>query len=273
MRFRISHRTTFAYRTPAKSIIQILRLTPRSHDGQRIGTWRIDMDVDHAFRMGQDPFGNITHTASIAGPLNKLTISVDGDVETFDTTGVVRDSSERFPPELYLRSSPLTEAGTELRAFADATIQKEASPLGRLHTLMAAVADKIAFDESAAAPAADADAAFKAGKGDYHDIAHVFIAAARHIGAPARYVSGYYVDEDDAGKAVAHDWAEAYAPEIGWIGFDSARQICPVQRHVSVARGLDRMGAAPIRASRSGGEGEDISVEIRVSQQQDQRQS
>ena len=36
MRIRISHRTTYRYDTPATGVIQMLRLTPRNHDGQYV---------------------------------------------------------------------------------------------------------------------------------------------------------------------------------------------------------------------------------------------
>ena len=46
MRIRIKHRTAYAYDTPVHSIIELLRMTPRNHDGQRVLRWRIDLDID-----------------------------------------------------------------------------------------------------------------------------------------------------------------------------------------------------------------------------------
>ena len=46
MRLRISHLTTFRYQPPATSVIQMLRLTPRNHDGQYVMRWRIDISAD-----------------------------------------------------------------------------------------------------------------------------------------------------------------------------------------------------------------------------------
>ena len=36
MRIRISHLTSYRYETPATSVIQMLRLPPRNHDGQYV---------------------------------------------------------------------------------------------------------------------------------------------------------------------------------------------------------------------------------------------
>ena len=42
MRIKLSHRLTFRFAEPVRSLTHILRLTPRSHDGQRVMRWRID---------------------------------------------------------------------------------------------------------------------------------------------------------------------------------------------------------------------------------------
>ena len=274
MRIRISHRAIFTYRTPAKSIIQILRLTPRSHDGQRVGSWRIDMDVDHALRMSEDAFGNIVHTTNIAGPLTQLTLSVDGEMETFDTAGVVRGSIERFPPELFLRSTPLTESDAAMRDFGAAALAQGKNTLDGLHHLMGEIADALEFDAELVGDTTTAAEALMRKRGGACDFAHLFIACARHGGMPARFVSGYRLDpESKAALTAGHAWAEAYVEGLGWVGFDAAHCVCPEETHVSVARGLDYQGAAPIRSAKSGGDGEEISVEVRLSQQQDQRQS
>ena len=43
MRIRISHSTTYAYETPPTGVTQLLRKTPRDHDGQHVLAWRIDI--------------------------------------------------------------------------------------------------------------------------------------------------------------------------------------------------------------------------------------
>jgi transglutaminase-like putative cysteine protease len=96
-------------------------------------------------------------------------------------------------------------------------------------------------------------------------LTHIFIAAARNLGIPARYVSGYFhrvdgVVEQDAG----HAWVEAKLPELGWVGFDPTNGISTTEAHVRVAIGLDYLGAAPIRGSRRGGGGEKLDVRLRV---------
>jgi transglutaminase-like putative cysteine protease len=278
MRIRVSHRSHYSYKKPARGIIQILRLTPRSHDGQRVGFWRIDTDVDHALKAGEDSYGNITHTLGVAGPLTELTVTVEGEIETFDTVGVLRGASERFPPHFYLRTTPLTEADNDMRAFAEEKTAGAKDRVAALHALMGALHEAIVFDAEPTTATTSAAVAFGLKRGVCQDFAHLFIGCARHLGIPARYISGHYLHvEGPANQSAGHAWAEAYVEGLGWVGFDPAHDLCPQECHVSIARGLDYLSAAPVRGSRIGGEGETLDVEVRVSsstqvQGQSQRQ-
>src|SRR5918995_4392487 len=108
MRITISHDTVYRYTTPASGVIQILRLTPRNHDGQYVARWRIDVSTDCRMDQHEDAFGNVTHAFTADGPLHELGVLVEGEVETRDTQGMVRAGVERFPPTLFLRETLLT---------------------------------------------------------------------------------------------------------------------------------------------------------------------
>src|SRR5947209_13424190 len=118
MRLRVSHLTSYRYEAPVTSAIQILRLTPRDHEGQYVARGGIDVSTDCRLDQHQDAFGNITHVFTADGPLNELAIAVEGEVETRDTQGIVRGAVERFPPSLYLRETALTTADANIAALA-----------------------------------------------------------------------------------------------------------------------------------------------------------
>src|SRR5947199_9183566 len=103
MLIHVLHSNNYRYDPPAKSVIQILHLTPRNHDGQFVNEWRIELSADCRLAQHQDAFGNCTHAFTADGPLAELTVQVEGDVETRDTQGIIRGAVERFPPSLYLR--------------------------------------------------------------------------------------------------------------------------------------------------------------------------
>jgi transglutaminase-like putative cysteine protease len=275
MRIRIVHDTVYRYENPAASVIQTLRLTPRNYDGQYVESWRIDVSADCRLGAHEDAFGNLAHTFTIDGPLDELTVHVAGEVDTIDMNGVVSGAIERFPPSLFLRETPLTRLD---QAIADLATQTKAASgqdtLALLHALMARLNREITFDTDHTHAATTASEAFALKRGVCQDLTHIFIAAARSLGVPARYVSGYFhradgVSEQDAG----HAWAEAYVPDLGWVAFDPTNKISATDAHLRVAIGLDYLSAAPVRGARSGGAGEALQVRIHVDQAMRQGQN
>ena len=105
------------------------------------------------------------------------------------------------------------------------------------------------------------------GRGVCQDHAHIFIACARHLDYPARYVSGYLMMDDTTDQTAMHAWAEAYIEGLGWVGFDVSNGISPDARYVRVATGLDYSDASPITGMRIGGLSETLGVQIKVVQQ------
>jgi transglutaminase-like putative cysteine protease len=274
MRIRIKHETTYRYGTPAKSAIQKLLLTPRNYRGQHVLDWRIDIDKDVRLRAGEDAFGNIAHSCCVEGPIEALSTLIEGEVETFDTGGIVDGAVERFLPVLYLRETPLTAPDSQLREFALETFERESATLDKLHKLLGVLYATLRFDTDATHAATTAAEAFARKQGVCQDFAHIFIACARAAEIPARYVSGYFRRSDGADEQTAgHAWAEAFVENLGWIGFDPAHGVSPDENYVRVAAALDYLGAAPIRGARSGGSGEKLEVNVRITSAHSRLQS
>jgi transglutaminase-like putative cysteine protease len=175
---------------------------------------------------------------------------------------------------MYLRETPLTEPDAALKEFAhDVTPDAKSDPLERLHSLLVGIHRAITFDTAATASATSAAEAFKLKRGVCQDLTHIFIACARHLDIPARYIGGYMLRTDVTQQEAGHAWAEALVEGLGWVGFDPANGICPTENHVRVAVGLDYLGAAPIRGTRQGGAEEQMHVAVQIGQAQSQWQS
>jgi transglutaminase-like putative cysteine protease len=274
MRIQISHETVYRYEEPARGVIQTLRLTPRNHEGQYVENWRIDVSENCQLDQHEDAFGNITHVFSAEGPFSELRVQVEGEVDIQDTAGVVRGAIERFPPSLYLRETPLTRADPAIAEFAQASLRAGDTPLAVLHSLLERVHEEIEFDGAPTQATTTAAESFALKRGVCQDLTHIFIAAARSIAVPCRYIGGHFqradgVTEQEAG----HAWAEAFVPDLGWVAFDAANCICATDAHVRIAVGLDYLGAAPVRGTRFGGGNEALDVAVRVSEVGGQRQS
>jgi len=274
MRVCITHKTLYDYDRPARGLIQHLRLTPRDHDGQHVMHWRIEPSVDGRLKKGEDPFGNILHTFSADSLIEHLTICVTGEVETTEMHGIVRGAVERLPDLFYLRETDLTAADDAIRTFVrDATGDLARDPLAGLHRLLEGLHRELTFDTGPTQSTTTAAEAFALRRGVCQDLTHIFVAAARHVGLPARYVSGYFHRADGVtDQEAGHAWAEVKVPHLGWIGFDAANGISTTEAHVRIAVGLDYLGAAPIRGSRYGGGAERLDVKLTVQSAQVQVQ-
>jgi transglutaminase-like putative cysteine protease len=275
MRIRVSHTTRYCYDTPPASVTQILRLTPRNHDGQYVVSWRIDLSKDCLLHKHEDAFGNITHSFTAEGPYNELSIAVEGEVDTHGTNSVVRGAVERFPPSLFLRETALTLPDTAIIDFAN-TVRDSAAgeTLPLLHLLTTALNREINFDSDPTHAATTAAEAFGLRRGVCQDLTHIFIAAARHLDVPTRYVGGHFYRADGVtAQDAGHAWAESYVEHLGWVGFDPANGIGTTQAHVRVSVGLDYLSAAPVRGVRYGGGSETLKVAVYVDQASRQSQS
>jgi len=266
MRLSVDHRTIYRFTEPQSRLVQMLRMTPQNTHDQTVAQWRIDIDCDARLRQGRDGFGNAITMLYIDGPIDGIEIDVTGEVLTSHSDGVVHGAYEVLPPALFLRP---TETTAQDKAIAD-FVARVATPaqgrIGALHRVNEALHERFAANPGRPEPNLGAAAAFRLDSATSRDFAQMFIVAARSLGAPARYVSGYLLTErEDDHRPTPHGWAEAHVDGLGWIGFDPFTGDCPEEHHVRVAVALDAAGAAPVAGSRLGEGGERLEVDVVVS--------
>jgi transglutaminase-like putative cysteine protease len=295
MRIRISHETTYQFDPPARAITQILRLEPREASTQQIRSWRIETGGDAFLRRGEDSFGNVVHTLHAEGPLSTFSVMASGEVHTEDTSGVIGGTFEPLPLALFLRDTGRTHASPLMSEFAADHMAESVAAGGQLdalHALMAGLADRMTYQKQATESATTGEDAFAEGRGVCQDFSHIFAACARSQGIPTRYVSGYLYEEPEqrsgqsqhqsqiesqsqngastndnpiAADMATHAWNEAYVTGLGWVAFDVTHNICPTDRYVRVAVGLDALDAAPVRGVRQGAGEETLDVSLSIS--------
>ena len=270
MRLTVRHATTYTYDPPAERCALRVRLFPPSFDSQRVKSWAVSVNGEPVQALLTTATADREAIWSCHGGGEEIAIVAEGEVETADSAGVVRGLRETVRPAVYLRTTPLTEADKKIEALA-AGVTGEA-PLERMHSLFNAVADAVAYKPGATAAHTTAAQALKAGQGVCQDHAHVFISAARTLRVPARYVVGYLLAAEEK-LTETHAWAEAYVPDIGWVGFDPANRLCPTDRYVRLGCGLDAADAAPIRGNVVGGPKERLSASVDISEMQVQTQN
>ncbi|HUJ38413.1 MAG TPA: transglutaminase family protein [Hyphomicrobium sp.] len=265
----ISHVTRYTLAAPALYSIQSLRLTPPSFDGQKVASWGIEMPHIEGAVLFRDCFGNMADLVAIAEPHSAVTITARGIVETQDRAGSVRGLLETTPVRVFKRETPKTAPDEGIRALAAGIGGRDT--LERMHRLMTAVHESVEYIVGVTHAHTSAAEALREGRGVCQDHAHIFISAARAMGIPARYVNGYFVTGRAEPAEAHHAWAEAWVEGLGWLGFDAANGLCPTDRYIRLACGLDSSSAAPIRGTRRGGVEEVLDVVVEVQQQSAQQ--
>ncbi|GAB2501251.1 transglutaminase domain-containing protein [Arenimonas alkanexedens] len=228
-------------------------------------SWRVEVNGRVLPPTSVDGFGNPVATHAIDHKVSQLHLAVHAVVITHDRSGVHGDDAGGLPPMFFLKPTPLTLPSPGIIALADA-VAGEGAALERLHRLVNAVRDHVDYISDTTHAGTSAAEAFAAGSGVCQDHAQVLIAAARHLGFPARYVSGYLCPMDASAAAASHAWTELFVDGLGWVGFDPANRVSPDEHYVRVACGRDYADAAPVRGLHRGGEDETLEVDVRITQ-------
>ena len=264
MRLNISHLTKYEYDKPVHYALQQVRLTPKSHVSQTVLTWDITVEGGRKELEFTDQHDNLVTLISLDEEQSEISIHCQGEVETIEQSGIVGQQYGDTPLWCFKRSTTLTKPGEQIHDLVTSPVVHTRDDLTRLHALSGLVAKALSYKKGQTTPQTTAEDALRAGYGVCQDQTHVFLSAARLLGFPARYVSGYLMMDDRVEQDASHAWAEAWVESLGWTGFDVSNGISPDERYVRVATGLDYRDAAPISGIRIGDAKESMIITVHV---------
>jgi transglutaminase-like putative cysteine protease len=257
MKIAIRHQLSIGLQAgTARAVLHILA-TPQSGTDQTVREWGIDMPGLDAAPAFTDAFGNRARLVTLTRPDAAVTMTIAGIVETIDRNGVLGRPAGEPVAALFRRGTALAKPIGAITSRLRNLPRDGADRIGLLHTLMDRVGEQLTPRGQSQAQEGDAQGQAQgpdtpAGLPPAADFAHAFIGAARALDIPARYVGGYL--SGDGAPAAVHAWAEAWDDALGWIGFDPMLGVCPTDRHVRIAAGLDASSVAMVRAVPAAGE-------------------
>ncbi|MBZ0216568.1 MAG: transglutaminase family protein [Fimbriimonadaceae bacterium] len=266
MRLKISHLTTYRYDAPVEYALLELRLTPKSRAGQKILSWQTHIEGGRQELEFDDQNANHVALVSLERNRQEISITSQGEVETSDHQGIIGKQGGYAPLWYFTRSTALTETGPQVQKLVETLGTGFESEIAQLHALSGLIGETVAYETGRTQSNTSAEGALKSGHGVCQDHAHIFSSAARSMGIPTRYVSGYLMMDDRVEQDASHAWAEAHIDGIGWVGFDVSNGISPDERYVRVATGLDYRDAAPVSGMRFGNSAESMIVTLQVQQ-------
>ena len=256
MKLMVNHQTHYAYSDAVSNSIQYIKMSPPNSLHQKVHYW--DISVPGEREMKRDAFHNIWLTSHQRQPYQAMTIMAQGLVElnTRDTQGLV----DHINPYIFLQPTDMTQCNEEMKAFAELHVPRVHR--GNLIHLAEALLQHIPYQPKQTSVTTSAIEAFTHRQGVCQDHSHIFIAMCKHLGVPARYVSGYlYVP--DMSHLASHAWSEVYIDDA-WYCFDISNQLFTPSAHIYVAVGRDYWDVAPVRGVRERGGVESMNSIVQV---------
>jgi transglutaminase-like putative cysteine protease len=103
-------------------------------------------------------------------------------------------------------------------------------------------------------------------QGVCQDFAHLMLGLCRTHGIPARYVSGYFLNQHKLPGEIeaSHAWIEVFIPGFGWKGYDPTHRREPDTRYVKIAAGRDYGDIRPVGGTFRGKGTREMVVEVSV---------
>jgi len=267
MRLQIVHTTRYRYTAPIAETVMEVRLRPMDGNGQRCVDFRLELSHGVKARSYIDGFGNNVHHFNLVKPHVGLAVISRSTVET--GLGPDAEPGEDLVQDFLRFRSPVKDV-EGVRALARRhAISDSSSPdaiEAALDELTTTISREYTYDTKVTNVYSVVDDVLTLKAGVCQDFAHLFIAVARVMGVPARYVSGY-IHLPKWGKraqAASHAWAEAWVPGRGWIGFDATHPVRTTPHHVRLAVGRDYSDAAPTRGVYVGSAGSSMTISVRT---------
>ena len=255
MQFAVRHETEYRYSLPVVLAPHVLRLTPRGEHILRSRSLVVTPEP-LALRDGRDAFGNpITEVTFGDRVTSELRIESRFEVET--AAPALPPADARALPWGDLEDEAGAGGGTTatvdpaVAAFAQglaAEVGHQPLPfLDHLCRTIHARADKQIRTAGAAQSAAQTLTTWR---GACRDFTVLFMAAARSLGVPARFCSGYKATADTPdGRRYLHAWPEVFLRGAGWRGWDPTHGMRVTDGHVALSAAPDQEGTMPVTGS------------------------
>ena len=278
--YSVRHLTRFRYARPVSESIMEVRMHPRSDTNQHCLSFALSVSPRCRVFSYRDQYGNNVQHFDIPGDHDQLVIVAESLVEhqmqpelpAFLAPDAWRelehmiadaDYSEMLLPSRYAVATPALK---ELAAKLDVTRRDD--PLMVVQELNKRLYEYFDYVPRSTRVDSPIDEAIASRAGVCQDFAHTMIALLRHVGIPARYVSGYLYrgrnDHDRSTPDASHAWVEVLMPHLNWVGFDPTNDLIAHNRHIRTAVGRDYSDVPPTHGVFRGKTQSELYVAVQV---------
>jgi len=278
--YSVRHLTRFRYASPVSESIMEVRMHPRSDTNQHCLSFSLSVSPRCRVFTYRDQYGNNVHHFDIPGDHDQLVIVAESLVEQqmqqdlpaflapeawreLDHLIADGDYSEMLLPSRFTCATPVLQ---ELAGKLE--VVRRDDPLMVVQQLNRRLYEYFDYVPRSTRVDSPIEEAIESRAGVCQDFAHTMIALLRHVGIPARYVSGYLYrgrnDHDRSTPEQSHAWIEALIPQFGWVGFDPTNDLVAAGRHIRTAVGRDYADVPPTHGIFRGKTSSELYVAVQV---------
>ncbi len=272
MLLRILHETKLSYSEPVSETVFEVRMAPPSDEDQTNLGYRLKIVPGAPVTIYRDGFGNRVDLFNILTSYQDLIIRATTIVRTHrETSPESRLAEVNLDPDSfdfhaletveYLQPSPLVNRSQELDEFLYGLTRPAGRLIDVVNQLNEAIRCSLSYEKKVTTARTPVDEALRLGRGVCQDFAHLFIAACRGLGLPARYVSGYI---HETGEVATHAWCQVWTGRFGWVDVDPTRGTPVGDDYVKIGIGRDYSDIPPNRGVWKGRADETIAVSVKV---------
>lgn len=273
------HETTFDYARPIERTFTEARIWPFSDAHQTCHDFSLSVDPLQPLTETRDYWGNYTMTFNILPPHRRVVVTGRSVVEThrkpFEPQALSDFETERAHFD-YMQFGGAVEYSSEAKTLGgdaglnaakrDAPWFEDGSLFNALQNLNRLIFENFTYCTDSTHVHTSVGEVMQQKRGVCQDFAHVFIAACRACGVPARYVSGYLVTRrarSSEGSSASHAWVEALVPNHGWCALDPTNNLLANDSYIKIAHGRNYSDVTPTRGLFKGS-GVDCRMSVRV---------
>ncbi len=266
--YEIVHDSIHRYDSSASRSRNEVRLQPLPRKGVQLERFLLEISPAAEMDAQVDHFGNPTWLVSVEAPHSELRVT-RSNVRSCPATAWPprrswdQDELNRTPAAEFRLPSPRIPELAAIKTLAREMGLRQ----GDWDSLRRANRDlrlRFEYVPGSTVVSSTLEEILEGRVGVCQDFAHVLIALARHLGWPARYVSGYLVPEAES-EGYSHAWVEIGSSDGSWLGLDPTHKAETTEWHVAVAVGRDYSDVSPLRGvfvSEGPGAPPEVSVKI-----------
>lgn len=271
---KIRHVTGFNYDGVATSSYNEARMTPLASARQQVPFSSLRVLPAAVQSTYRDYFGTVVTTFDLHEPHERLEVIAEATVET--------RAEPPLPARLSLADLAAPDLVDQMTEYLTPTARTTLAPeviegvrglLGAtgvddvVRRVVDEVRGAVTYTRGSTQVSSTAQEVWEQGQGVCQDLTHVTIALLRSLGVPARYVSGYFHSDPDAGPGEvvtgeSHAWVEYFAGE--WTGLDPTSGGEIGLRHVVVAKGREYGDVPPLKGIYHGDPSSALGVTVSI---------